>query len=213
MELHRTDEERLESLKNWWSEHGRTLIAGVVLGLAGVSGWTFWLDYERDRAEDASALFQTASEAAASEDHAAVRAAASTLLSDHDGSGYAAAASLLLARSALLEGEVEEAKAHLRWVLDHAELPELHDVARLRLAEANFDSGAFEEALALLDERPAGAFTAASDELRGDIHFARGEPDQARDAWERATAGYSDSPASARRVSLKLNDLGHLNTP
>ena len=213
MELHRTDEERLDSLKTWWSEHGRSLIIGVVVGLGGISGWTFWQGYEQDQAEAASALFQAASEAAAAGDHAAVRAAGSALLSDHAGRAYAAAASLLLARSEIMEGRPDAAKAHLKWVIDHAEIPEFREVARLRLAETAWAAGARDEARALLDETPAGPFKAASDELRGDVHHAGGETEKAREAWERAAAGYADSPASQHRVTLKLNDLGHLNTP
>ena len=213
MELHRTDEERLESLKNWWSEHGRSLIAGVVLGLAGIGGWTYWQGYQEGRAEAASALFQAAGEAAAAGDHAAVRAAASAILADYSGGGYAAAASLLLARSELLEGRADAARAHLRWVVDHAELPELRQVALLRLAEDAWAAGAFDEATAHLDEVPDGPFAAARDELRGEVHRDRGEPEKAREAWERAAEGYADSPGSRRRVTLKLNDLGHLNTP
>lgn len=212
MELHRTDEERLESLKNWWSEHGRALIGGVAVGLAGLGGWTFWQDYEEGRAEAASALFQAVSEAAAADDHAAVREAGSALLADHSGHEYAAVASLLLARSEILEGRTDAAKARLRWALDHAEAPGLREVARLRLAEAAWAGGAPDEAMALLDEAPDGPFAAARDELRGDVHHARREPEKAREAWERAAAGYSDSPASRARVTLKLNDLGHLNT-
>ena len=212
MELHRTDEERLESLKNWWSEHGRALIGGVAIGLAGLGGWTFWQDYEEGRAEAASALFEAVREAAAADDHAAVREAGSALLADHSGHEYAAAASLLLARSETLEGRTDAAKARLRWVVDHAATPALREVARLRLAEAAWAGGAPDEALALLDEAPDGPFAAARDELRGDVHHARGEPGKAREAWERSAAGYSGSPASRERVTLKLNDLGHLNT-
>ena len=212
MELHRTDEERLESLKNWWSEHGRALIGGVVIGLAGLGGWTFWQDYEQGRAEAASALFQATSEAAAAGDHAAVRERGGALLADHTGHEYAAAASLLLARSETLEGRTDAAKAHLEWVVDHSEVPALREVARLRLAEAAWAGGAPDEALALLGEAPDGPFAAARDELLGDVHHARGDPEKARAAWERSAAGYSDSPASRRRVTLKLNDLGHLNT-
>ena len=212
MELHRTDEERLESLKNWWSEHGRALIGGVAVALAGLGGWTFWQDYEEGRAEAASALFQAVSEAAAANDHAAVREAGSALLADHSGHEYAAAASLLLARSEILEGRTDAAKARLRWALDHAEAPGLREVARLRLAEAAWAGGAPDEAMALLDEAPDGPFAAARDELRGDVHHSRREPEKAREAWERAAAGYSDSPGSRARVTLKLNDLGHLNT-
>lgn len=213
MELHRTDEERLDSLKNWWSEHGRSLIAGLVVGIAGIGGWTFWQNYEAGQAEAASALFQAASEAAAEDDHAAVREAGSALLADHAGRSYAAAVSLLLARSEILEGRADAAIAHLRWAVDHAGLPEFREVARLRLAETTWATGAPAQAMTLLDETPAGPFKAASDELRGDIHHAGGEPEKAREAWERAAAGYSDSPASQQRVTLKLNDLGHLNTP
>ncbi len=213
MELHRTDEERLESLKNWWSEHGRALIGGVVLGLLGIGGWTFWQDYDRGQAEAASVLFEALSEAAAAGDHATVREAGSALLADHSGRGYAAAASLLLARSEILEGRPDGAMAHLKWAVDHAESPEIRRIARVRLAEATWAAGAPDKALALLDETPAGPFRAASDELRGDILFAGGEPEEARAAWERAAEGYSDSPASRHRVTLKLNDLGHLNTP
>ena len=213
MELHRTDEERLDSLKKWWSENGRMLIIGVVVGLGGVSGWTFWQDYERRQSESASALFQAASEAAAAADHAALREAGDTLLSDHNGLGYAAAAALLLAKSEFDQGETEAAKSHYRWVIDHAELPELRDVARLRLAETTYAAGAFDDAMAVLDETPSGPFAAANDHLRGDIHYARGEPGKAREAWERAAAGYTDSPVSQQRLALKLNDLGHLNTP
>ena len=213
MELHRTDEERLESLKNWWSEHGRALLGGVVIGLAGIGGWTFWQSYEQDRTETASALFQAASEAAATGDHATVREVGSTLLADHAGHGYAAAVSLLLARSELLEGRTDAARARLKWVIDHAELPELRHIARLRLAEATWAGGALDEALALLDEAPDGPFEAARDELRGDVHYDLRSPQKAREAWERAAAGYTDSPASRQRVTLKLNDLGHLNTP
>lgn len=213
MDLHRTDEERLESLKRWWSEHGRSLIVGVVAGVAGISGWAFWQDHERRQAEAASVLFDAAGAAARTGDHAALRDAGTALLSDHAGHEYAAAAALLLAKSELVQGGLGEAKAHFRWVMEHAEQPELRGVARLRLAETAFSEGAFDEALALLGETGAGPFSAANDELRGDVHYALGERDKAREAWERAAAGYSDAPASRRWLMLKLNDLGNLNTP
>ena len=213
MDLYRTDEERIESLKKWWSEHGRSLIVGVVVGIAGISGWTFWQDHDRRQAEAASALFDAAGAAARAGDHAALQNAGTALLSDHAAREYAAAAALLLAKSELEQGNPDEAKAHFRWVMEHAELPELRRVARLRLAETVFSEGAFDEALALLDETGSGPFAAASDDLRGDVHYALGERDKAREAWERAAAGYSDSPVSRRWLMLKLNDLGNLNTP
>lgn len=213
MDLHRTDEERVESLKQWWGEHGRALIVGAVVGVGGISGWTFWQDHQQRQAEAASGLFQAAGHAARSGDHAALHEAGAALLSDHAGHEYAAAAALLLAKSELEQGRSDEAKVRFRWVMENAELPELRRVARLRLAETTYSDGNFDEALALLDAAGSGPFAAANDDLRGDVHYARGEPDKAREAWERAAAGYADSPMSRRWIMLKLNDLGNLNTP
>ena len=213
MEIHRTDEERLEALKNWWSENGRNIVIGVVLGIGAVAGWVGWTGYEQGQAEAAAAVFQEARAAAAAGDHPALRAAADVLLSEHSGHDYAAAAALLLAKSDVEQGRFEAARDHLEWVIDHAEFPELRDLARLRLAETLFAQGAFDDAAELLGEEGSGPFAAASDDLLGDIHHARGEPDRAREAWERATAGLSRSPLSRERVTLKLDDLGHLNTP
>jgi len=213
MEIHRTDEERLDALKNWWSENGRNIVVGVVLGIGAVSGWVVWTEYEQGQAEAASIVFQEARTAAAAGDHQALRAAADVLLSEHSDHDYAAAAALLLAKSDVEQGRFEAARDHLEWVIDHAEFPELRDLGRLRLAETLFAAGAFDEAAQLLGEKGAGPFAAASDDLLGDLHPARGEPDKAREAWERAAAGLSRSPLSREQITLKLNDLGQLNTP
>lgn len=213
MDLHRTDEERVESLKKWWTDHGRSVAAGVVAGVAGISGWTFWQSYEQGQAEAASTLFGAVSEAAAGGDHAALEEAGAALLADHSGSGYAPAASLLLAKSAFDRGRTEEAKARFEWVLEHAAQPGLRAVARLRLAEVAYAGGAFDETLRLLDELDSEPFAAAGDELRGDVHHARRETEAAREAWQRAAAGYGAFPAGRQRVALKLDDLGRFNTP
>ena len=49
-----TEEEQLEEFKRWWREHGRTVIAGVVLGLGTVGGWSWWRNHVTTQAEAAS---------------------------------------------------------------------------------------------------------------------------------------------------------------
>ena len=47
---HLTDEEQVEALKKWWRENGKSVVGGVVLGLALVGGWRGWQYYEQTRA-------------------------------------------------------------------------------------------------------------------------------------------------------------------
>ena len=46
-----TDDQEVEELKRWWNENGKTVVAGLVLGLGGVFGWTTWQGYSQTRAE------------------------------------------------------------------------------------------------------------------------------------------------------------------
>ncbi|MDX9768465.1 MAG: tetratricopeptide repeat protein, partial [Ectothiorhodospiraceae bacterium] len=52
--VYSTDEEKAEAIREWWKKYGASVTAGVVLGLAGIVGWKFWVDYREGRAETAS---------------------------------------------------------------------------------------------------------------------------------------------------------------
>ncbi|MDH5355953.1 MAG: tetratricopeptide repeat protein, partial [Gammaproteobacteria bacterium] len=34
-----TDEEQVEKLKKWWQENGRSVIAGIIIGVGGLFGY------------------------------------------------------------------------------------------------------------------------------------------------------------------------------
>ncbi len=48
----------LERARAWWQEHGRPIVAGVVIGLSAVGGFNYWQYYKETRAESASVLFE-----------------------------------------------------------------------------------------------------------------------------------------------------------
>ncbi|MHC9036859.1 tetratricopeptide repeat protein, partial [Cobetia marina] len=50
----RSEEEQLEAIKRWWSENGKSLIAGVVLAGAGIFAFKAWQNYEASQSEAAS---------------------------------------------------------------------------------------------------------------------------------------------------------------
>lgn len=42
MAINAAEEETLETLKKWWEENGKQLVAAIVIVAAGFGGWNFW---------------------------------------------------------------------------------------------------------------------------------------------------------------------------
>ena len=118
-----TDEQQVEALKKWWSEHGKTVVAGLVIGIGSVAGWNYWQSYQISQAELASRMYTTLVDAAVSEQHPQVLEQASRLVEQHADSNYAALASLVAARSAVASGDDAAARRNLEWVVANATMP------------------------------------------------------------------------------------------
>ncbi|MDX1434368.1 MAG: tetratricopeptide repeat protein [Gammaproteobacteria bacterium] len=202
------DEEQLEALQKWWKENGRTIIAGVVIGLGGVFGWNYYRAQSEREAEQASRVYEQMVDMAAADDHLEALARADLLMREHAESGYATLAGLLAAKSAMAAGQRDAAERSLRWVVDNGDRAELKDVARLRLARLLIDADDLGASLALLDQVSAGEFSGSVRELRGDAYRAQGRADAARDAYAAALASDALDPETRARVQMKLDDLG-----
>ena len=213
MNSYQSDQEQLESLKAWWKENGRTVIVGVVLGLAGVVGWSSWQAYTRAQAAQASMLYEQLLSAAGGDNYAEVERRGMALLSDYPKSGYAPLAALVTAREALRASEVTDAEQKLRWALDNAKRLEVRLVAKLRLARVLFGAGDQDAALALVTGVEPGGFAALYAELRGDILAARDDLQAARSAYQDALSGLPPVGTNRDRVRMKLDDLGVFNYP
>ena len=95
-----TEEQQIEELKRWWSEHGRTVIAGIVLGLGTVIGWTSWQNYQEGEAEALSARYASIETAAEAKQYEQVRTETDQLIAEHPQSAYAALSALIGANAA-----------------------------------------------------------------------------------------------------------------
>ena len=213
------EEEQIEELKNWWSEKGKGVVAGVAIGLAGVIGWTSWQNHLHAQAERASLRYQQLVSdaliggAAAENDHSRTLAQAEALIGEFPDSAYASFASLIAARAAVAAKVPGEARRHLQRVVEQAPFPELIPVARLRLARLMLDAGEYDDALAELDRVGAGPFRARVAELRGDVQRARGDHAAARQSYGAALAGGAIPRTTRIRLRMKLDDLGELAFP
>ena len=207
------EEEQVEALKKWWSENGKSTLAGLGIGLAAVLGWQSWQTWERSQAEVASERYQRLVDDATADRHAQALSGAEALTGEFPDSAYASFASLIAARAAVQTGDPDKAKRHLRWVVEHAAFPELVPVARLRLARLMLEGREYDGALAELGRIETVPFRSRVRELQGDVHQARGDSAAARESYETVLADAELSPSTRVRVRMKLDDLGEYTSP
>ena len=117
------DEEQVEALKKWWSENGKSIVAGLAIGLAGVLGWSSWQTWQRNQAELASVRYEQLVDDAAADRHEQALSQAESLAGEFPDSAYASLASLIAARAAVRTNAPDTAERHLRWVVEHASFP------------------------------------------------------------------------------------------
>ncbi len=201
-----TEEQQVEALKRWWSENGRAVLWGLVVGMSILVGSRFWYQHVRQQAVAASQEYEQLRRELSSERFDAVRQRAGYLREHFAETPYAVMAAMIQARLAVDEGALDEAGGHLRWVLEQEPIPEYRDMARFRLARVLFAQGRSDAAL----ERLSGEWPtlqALVEELRGDILVSKGEPEAARSAYTRALAALPDE-APRDVLRMKLSDLG-----
>ena len=199
-----SEEEQVEALKKWWRENGRSVIAGVVIGLGAVFGWQGWTQYQRSIAEQGGAEFQQLQQMVASGDSESAAKQAEMMVAEFDGGTYSLFASLALARTKLALDDAVGAEVQLRWALENSNQPSLRQIARLRLARVLLDRGETVAAEAVVAAAENDSFAGEFAELRGDIALAKGDAEDARSAYREALM---NGVSGAALVQMKLDDL------
>lgn len=207
MEIYNSEQEQVEAIKKWWKENGMAIVLGIALGLAGVFGWRWWVGHQQQVAAQASGLFTQVLGNFASNRPEQAQSAAKELEADHAGSAYAVMAAFAQAAQSVQSGDLAAAADRLRWALDNAKQPELQNTARLRLARVLLADGKADEALALVTGVDGGSYQPAYDEVRGDILAAKGQQEQAREAYTSALAALPATADNRDVVQMKLDDL------
>lgn len=202
-----TDEEKVEAIKRWWKENGKSVIAGIVIGFAGLFGWRYWVDLNETRAEQASDLYMAMSRAASRGELEQVRGHADTLRADFARTPYASMAAMELARLEVDRGEPGRAEEALRWAMDHAPGTEVAWLARVRLSRILVAEERPAEALSLLEGDVPAGFEALVQEIRGDAYRRQGDHARALEAYDRAMGA---SAGGTEFLQLKRDEVAAL---
>jgi len=143
------NDDQTERLKKWWSNYGRSLILGIVLGSAALGGIKYWQHYQAERAEAASQLYEQMMLSFQKRAAAGVDETGNKLMQDYAATPYAGKAALTMAKMRFDVNDIETARRHLQWALDKASETATRQVARLRLARLLLDRSELDAALEL----------------------------------------------------------------
>lgn len=206
-----SEKEQLDLMRAWWSENGRYVIGGVVLGVAILLGWNQWRSGIVSAELEASAMYETVMTSVGEADADAAIAAAEQLFSEHPDTVYTSQGRLAIARLYMDKGRDLDAANVLQDLVAADGDSEIGLVGRLRLAKVLLYQEKPEDVIALLEDKRDNAFAARYNELLGDAYVALGSYAEAEAAYNAAL----NDPQGSRTlntslVQLKINDLPEL---
>ena len=200
IEISDSEEEQVDKLKKWWDSNGKQIIAGAVLGLAGIFGWNYYVDYQDSQALNARALYLSYAS-----DSANV-GAYDKLIKDHPSSSYADQATLLMAKY-LFEAENYSLALDALKPLMSRENSVIASTAALRSASLYLELGQHQEALAVLNIDNANEFSGLFYNLAGDVYLDLGNNEEARNSYALAIENITDNSSLSQLIQIKLDDL------
>ena len=200
IEISDSEEEQVDKLKKWWDSNGKQIIAGAVLGLAGIFGWNYYVDYQDSQALNARALYLSYAS-----DSANV-GAYDKLIKDHPSSSYADQATLLMAKY-LFEAENYSLALDALMPLMSRENSVIASTAALRSASLYLELGQHQEALAVLNMDNANEFSGLFYNLAGDVYLDLGNNEEARNSYALAIENITDNSSLSQLIQIKLDDL------
>ena len=196
----KSDEEKAEALKAWWRSNGISVFAGVALTIAGMFGWNYYKENKLTSAEGASKIYSQLNK-----DDADPAAIVEKLKTEYGSSVYTSLAALNAAKSNCEDGNTDACISSLKTATESSQ-DSVASIAKVRLARTLISMGKLDEAQSILSSSLPKAFESLISELKGDIHLAKKEFKEAREAYDKAiqSAGNQDT----RLLKMKRDDLG-----
>ena len=204
-----SEKEQWEAVKTWLRENGLWIVAGLVLAVAGISGWRWYQNRVDTAGERAGAKYGEIIQAFSRDDVSAALVALGELEREYPSSPYVDQAKLAAVRNYVETNQLDKAVNELQTVADHTKDADLAIIVRLRLARVQIAQQKPDAALATLDALKPGAFTTRYHEVRGDAYYAKGDRANALKEYIGAKAG--DLGTLGRmggdELDLKISDL------
>lgn len=202
------DIEQGERIKRWFKANGMAIVLGVGLGFAGIFGYQGYQQSQVERAGAVAERYRALRESINAEQLETATKQLESMVADFGNSGFAALARLQVAELATRSEQWDQARAALTELAEQSVMPELREIASLRLARLDLQVGEVEQALARLDKVGSPAMAGIRDHLRGDALTHLGRVEDARAAYTAALAALDEGKGNREFIESKLAVLG-----
>ena len=200
IEISDSEEEQVDKIKKWWNSNGKQIIAGAVIGLAGVFGWNYYNDYQDNQSLNARSLYL--SYAADSNNVGAYN----KLIKEHPSSSYTDQATLLMAKYLFDAGSYSLALDAIKPLISN-QSSIISSTAVLRVASIYLQLGQHDEALSTLNIESGEGFSGLIYNLTGDVYLDLGNPDEAKKYYLLAIENITENSNLTQLIQIKLDDL------
>ena len=195
-----TEDEQVEQIKKWWKSNGKQIIAGAVIGLAGIWGWNYYSTYQDQKAFEARALYLNYASDSSN------LGAYEKLTEDFANNSYTDQASLLMVKNLFDEGNYAEALKLIEPLTKHSNIM-ITSSAILRLASIYLQTSQHDKALELLQSYSDESFGGLVHNLMGDIYLDIGNKSEAQKHFNEALDAVTENSNLGQLIQVKLDDL------
>ena len=195
-----TEEEQVEQIKKWWNNNGKQIIAGAVIGLAGIWGWNTYSDYQDKQSLNARSLYL--SFASDSNNLGAY----DKLTTDFSSSSYSDQAILLMAKYLFDAGSYTQALGVIKPLINNSSSV-IATTAALRVASIYLQLGQHDQALLILKGQSDDGFSGLIYNLMGDIYLDLGSRTEAQKYYSLAINNVTENSNLTQLIQIKLDDL------
>ena len=200
IQVDNTEEEQVEQIKKWWNSNGKQIIAGAVIGLAGIWGWNTYSDYQDKQSLNARSLYL--SYASDSNNLGAY----DKLTTDFSSSTYSDQAILLMAKYLFDAGSYTQALGVIKPLINNPSSI-IANTATLRVASIHLQLGQHDQALSILEGQSEDGFSGLIYNLMGDIYLDLGNRSEAQKYYSLAIDNVAENSNLSQLIQIKLDDL------
>jgi len=195
-----TEEEQVDQIKKWWNSNVKQIIAGAVIGLAGIWGWNTYSDYQDKQSLNARSLYL--SYASDSNNLGAY----DKLTTDFSSSSYSDQAILLMAKYLFDAGSYTQALVVIKPLINNPSSV-IANTAALRIASIHLQLGQHDQALSILDGQSEDGFSGLIYNLMGDIYLDIGNRADAQKYYSLSIDNVAENSNLSQLIQIKLDDL------